>query len=469
MAVIDLRGDRLRNLALLGKSIGSVISTIKGPDAADRRAFLGRVLGDPELLEKFGSIARDSPTALPRFLKEEDIEMLKSTLPTLEELKENIERPAVTPVEEGGILTQADAEALGEFSRAKEVGATPTDIDLRGKFKEAAGEISQEDVTAGLTADVTGRTPLTPGQQAKDDLTATIFKGASDIINELPVEEADKIKLRAALPSALFEADRIQAQKDRKEIAQMQIDAQTLERANERTDAFRRSIAARWVERTKAGTDEVWERFLYDPDAGRRARGLLDGSIAPVDESDVRLIEVATAFSRESQVSKIADESAVRTQIRTLIDRIEEKDSFGSFVLERTVREALLNQLNDAFTELTSLTEGRIPLSIGDIKERGPIGSIFGGGNQPLKIIDEEGNEVATGVEETAPAPPTEQSPAPTDTIGDLSFETVDASQLSENDRANLVRLVNGEGSIDELLRDAPQSAQRILAARRNQ
>ncbi|KKM19276.1 hypothetical protein LCGC14_1657300, partial [marine sediment metagenome] len=334
---------------------------------------------------------------------------------------------------------------------------------------EAAGEISQEDVTAGLTADVTGRTPLTPGQQAKDDLTAIIFKGATEIINELPEDEAKKVKLREALPSALFEADRVQAQKDRKEIAQMQIDAQTLERANERTAAFRRSIAARWVERTKAGTDEVWERFLYDPDAGRRARGLLDGSIAPVDESDVRLLEVATAFSRESQVSKIAEESSVRTQIRTLIDRIEEKDSFGSFVLERTVREAYLNQLNDAFAELTSLTEGRIPLSVGNIKERGTFGRIFGAGNQPLKIIDESGNEVDLSV--IAPGapltePPPAQAPA-TQAPLELNFETVDVSKLSPITRRNLIKIMNGEGSFEELQAFDPAGAQTILDARR--
>ena len=49
-----------------------------------------------------------------------------------------------------------------------------------------------------------------------------------------------------------------------------------------------------------------------------------------------------------------------------------------------------------------------------------------------------------------------------------LNFETVDVSQLSANDRDNLIRLVNGEGTMEELLRDAPLSAQRILDARRN-
>ena len=464
MAVIDLRGDRLRNLALLGKSIGSIISTIKGPDAADRRAFLGRVLGDPDELEKFGKIARDSPRALPRFLKDEDIEILKSTQPTLDDLREATERPGLTPEAAGGQLTPETATALGEAARAQTVGMTPSELALEPKKVVAAGEVSQEDVTAGVRRRVTG---LTPGQTAKDTLTADLFKTAQGIIDELPVEEKEKIALRAAIPSALLEGDRIQAHKERIELAQMRIDAQTLERANERTDAFRRSIAARWVERTKTGTDEVWERFLYDPDAGRRARGLLDRSIAPVDESDVRLLEVATAFSRESQVGKIADQSAARNQIRILIDRIEEKDSFGSFVLELTVREALLNQLNDAFVNLTALSEGSIPLSIGDIRDIGPIADIFRNKNQPLRIIDEQGNEVPTGREE-ANVPPGGPPPASVDTIGVLNPETVDLSLLPQKTRDNLIAIMNGQGTFEELQAFDPVSAQLILDARRN-
>ena len=463
MAVIDLRGERGSNIALIGKSIGKVIRSIKGPDAADRRAFLGRVLGDPELLEKFGSIARDSPTALPRFLKDEDIEMLQSTLPTLAELQEDIERPGLTPEPAGGTLTPETAASLGEFARAKTVGAKPSEVALEPKRVTAAGEISQEDVTAGLRRDVTG---LTPGGKAQDVLVADLFKTAKDIVDELPVEEKEKIALRAAIPSALLKGDRVQAQKDRVIIAQMQIDAQTLDRANERLEASQRSIGARWTERTKTGTPETWQLFFFTQEMNDRAKGLAGGTILPQNQTDIRLMEVAQAFARADQVDKITEEAGVRTQIGILISRIEKKDSEGKFDLQRTVREALLNQLNDAFVELTNLTDGRIPLSIGDIKERGPVLSVFGEGNQPLKIIDEAGNEVDFSAE--LPPAPAEQPSGVQGDIGLLNFETVDVSKLPEKTRSNLVAIMTGEGTFEELQAFDPTSAQLILDARRN-
>lgn len=464
MAVIDLRGPGSipDSIDRLGAAAASVVTSIKGPDAKDRRAFFKRIEENPELFDEFGKIARDNPGALKgmfTFLKDEDIEQFRKTLPSLEDLKGAAVRPAFTPAEKGGTLTPEIATALGEAARAESVGLTAPELAIQPKEVIAAGKVPQADVTAGAIRDVTG---LTPGQKAKDTLTADIFNTANGIIDELEVDEKEKLALRAAIPSALFEEDRVQAQKDRIAIAQMQIDAQTLERANERTENFRRSVAARWVERTNAGTAEVWQEFLYNPDANRRARGLLDGSITAVDEGDVRLIEVATALSRESQVSKIADESAVRTQIRLLIDRIERKDSEGKFALERTVREALLLQLNGEFAELTALSEGRIPLSIGDIKERGTIGRLFGEGNQPLRIIDEGGNEIQASLP-SSPATPSEEPVI-------LNFETVDVSQLSPESRNNLLKIANDSTGelFQQLLQQAPRSAQEILNARRN-
>lgn len=474
MTVIDLRGRGSpgESLARIGTAIGGVISKIKGPDAADRRAFLGRVLGDPELLEEFGSIARNSPKALPKFLKAEDIEILKSTLPSLDELREDIARPGLTPEAVGGELPPEISTALSEFSRAGDVGATPAQLALESKRVKAAGEITQEDVTAGLRRKVTG---LTPGQTAQDTLTADLFNTTKGIIDELPVEEKEKIALRAAIPSALLEGDRILAHKNRIELAQMRIDAQNLERANERTDAFRRSVGARWTERTKTGTPETWELFLFTQEMNERGKGLATGTILPQNQTDIRLMEIANAFSRADQVDKITEEGSVKTQIGVLIGRINRKDSKDNFANERSVRLVLLEQLNNSIAELASLTDGRISLGKID-KSKLDIIPFFGPGNLPLTFEGTTAAPTQPGQREIGQqrdqdvidflnrAGQEEQ----TEEIGELNPQTVDVSQLSSNDRDNLVRLMSGEGTMEELLRDAPLSAQRILDARRN-
>ncbi|KKK52328.1 hypothetical protein LCGC14_3106010, partial [marine sediment metagenome] len=233
MAVIDLRGSIEGPLSRLGASIGQIITAIKGPDAADRKAFFKRIQDDPDLLDNFGGIARNNPGVLQQmfpFLKDEDITGFRSVLPTLDELREDIERPGLTPEAAGGELPPEIAATLSEFARAGAVGAKPAEVALEPKRVAAAEAIPQEEVTAGLRREVTG---LTPGQTAQDTLTADLFKTAQGIIDELPVEEKEKIALRAAIPSALLEGDRIQAHKERIELAQMRIDAQTIDRANE--------------------------------------------------------------------------------------------------------------------------------------------------------------------------------------------------------------------------------------------
>jgi len=471
MAVIDLRGRGSigENLARIGAAVGKTITAIKGPDAADRKAFFKKIQDDPDLLDNFGGIARDNPGVLQQmfpFLKDEDITSLRTVLPSLEQLQEKIERPGLTPEAAGGELPPEVASALSEFARAKTVGAKPAEVALEPKRVAAAEEIPQEAVTAGLRREVTG---LTPGQTAQDAFNTEIFTTADSAFDDLNIEDKEKAALRAKLPSVYFDADNQEAFRQRKAIAQMQIDAQSLERANERTEAFQRSVGARWTERTKTGTPETWQLFLFTQEMNERGKGLAGGTIPPENQTDIRLMEVAQAFARADQVDKGLEVASVKTQIGALIARIEKKDSEGSFNLERTVREALLSQLNDEFVELTNLTDGEIPLSIGDIKERGPFGSLFGAGNQPLKIIDESGNEVDLSV--IAPGapltePPPAQAPA-TQAPLELNFETVDVSKLSPITRRNLIKIMNGEGSFEELQAFDPAGAQTILDARR--
>ena len=454
MAVIDLRGDVARSLASLGQSIGGIID----PDKASRKRFQELLASNPQLAAALGRIEREAPgtlkNILPFDIPEEVISGLVAISPSIAELQADIQRPGLTPEAAGGELPPEVASALSEFARARAVGTTPTGLALEPKRVAAAEAIPQEAVTAGLEREVTG---LTPGQTAQDKFNLEIFNTANTTFGELGLDEQQAAALRTKLPAAFFDADSQEAFRQRKEIAQMQIDAQNLDRANERTDNFRRGVAARWTERTKTGLPETWQLFLFDKEANVKAKELASGAKAPENETDIRLLEVAQAFSRADQVDKITEEAAVRTQIGALIGRIEKRDSEGKYVLERTVREALLNQLNNAFMELHNLSEGRTPLSIGDIKERGLVGKVFHlgrEGNQPLRVIDEAGNEVDLGLEQP-------------DTTGTLNLETVDVSKLSSESRDNLLLLMQG-GSFEDLQRQAPRSAQEILNARRN-
>ena len=55
MAVIDLRGRGSvgESIARIGAAVGKTITAIKGPDAADRKAFFKKIQDDPDLLEFF--------------------------------------------------------------------------------------------------------------------------------------------------------------------------------------------------------------------------------------------------------------------------------------------------------------------------------------------------------------------------------------------------------------------------------
>ena len=468
MAVIDLRGSIEGPLARIGGGIGQIITAIKGPDAADRKAFFKRIQEDPDLLNNFGKIVRDNPGVLQQmfpFLQDEDIAGFRGVLPTLEDLREATERPGLTPEAAGGQLTPETATALGEAARAQTVGMTPSGLAIEPKKVVAAGEITQADVTAGEKRRVTG---LTPGQAEQDKFNLEIFNTANTAFGELGLDEQKTAALRAKLPSVYFDADNQETFRQRQAIAQMQIDAQNLDRANERTDAFQRSIGARWTERTKVGTPETWQLFLFTQEMNERGKGLARETILPQNQTDIRLKEVADAFSRADQVDKITEEAAIRTQIGALIGRIG-RISEGSFANERTVRQVLTEQLNSAFVELSMLTDGRIPIRIGEIPDRfGP-----GKGNEPLEIRDEFGEKIEIGqdVERFQEGvPPAEPLPEVQGEIGPLNPQTVDISQLSTESRNNLMKLADDStGTLfQQLLQQAPRSAQEILDARRN-
>ncbi|KKK65613.1 hypothetical protein LCGC14_2972390, partial [marine sediment metagenome] len=348
--------------------------------------------------------------------------------------------------------------AMGEFARAGEVGATPTQLELREKRGLAAEAIPQREVTAGLRREVTG---LTTGQAAQDAFNTEIFNVAMDSFNALGLEEADAAALRDKLPATFFDADNQEMFRQRMIIAQMQIDAASIGKARERYEAAERGVAARWTERTKVGLPETWQLFLFDRDANSRAKELASGAVVPENESDVRLLEIAQAFSRTSQVDKSVEEAAVRTRIRAIIDRIGQLDPGGKFKNERSVRQVLSEQLNSDFVELSMLTDGRVPIRIAEIPvSRAEFLPGFGPGNKSLVIKDEFGEEIDVGGEGFGEVTREEGAK-------ELTFESVDVSQLSPITRRNLIKIMNGEGSFEELQAFDPASAQMILDARR--
>ena len=490
MAVIDLRGDVARSLARLGVSIGGII----GPNKEEKQQFRKLLATNPQLAEAFGRLERESPGTLRGifpFLDEEIISGFVEIPPSVKEITGGIER---------GVLADLPPEAkqaLGEFGVTGRFGTTPSELALEPKRVAAAEAITQEDVTAGFRREVTG---LTPGGESLDAFRTEIFNTAMDSFNDLGLEEKELASLRDALPAAFFDEDNQESFRQRRMIAQMQIDAQNLERANERTDAFQRGVAARWTERTKTGLPETWQLFLFTTEMNDRAKGLADGSILPQNQTDIRLMEVANAFSRADQVDKSVEEAAIRTQIRAIIDRIGQLDSEGKFKNERTVRQVLAEQLNGAFVELSILTDGRVPIRIAEI----PVSKLepvfgFGPGNKALIIRDESGAEIDIGqnVERFQQGQGQEQEreisqqrevegPAeisfPQDVVdfldslqqvgqgevGPLNLETVDVSKLPEKTRNNLIAIMNGEGTFEELQAFDPVSAQLILDARRN-
>ena len=468
MAVIDLRGEIGSNIALIGKSIGKVIRDIKGPDAKDRRAFFQRIEEDPELFNKFGKIARNNPGVLQQmfpFLQDNDIKQFRATLPSLEDLQEEVARPALTPVEQGGTLTPETGVALGEALRAEGAGLTASELAIQPKEVIAAEAIPQEAVTAGLRRDVTG---FTPGREAQDKFDLGIFNSALESFKDLTDDDKLAASLRDELPAAFFDADNKEMFRKRKILAQMQIDAASIDRYRERIDSSERAISARWVERTKTGVPETWQLFLFTQEMNDRAKGLAAGTIIPQNELDIRLIEVANSFSRASQVDKSLDEAAIKTQIAALIDNISQVGAEGGLRHTRSVRQVYTELLNSKFVEINLLTDGRIPIRVGEIPDRfGP-----GKGNEPLRIRDESGEEIEIGqpvpaeVEARNKRLQVESQGFTPPLI--LNLETVDISKLPQKTRDNLIAIMTGQGTFEELKAFDPISAQLILDARRD-
>ncbi|KKL16039.1 hypothetical protein LCGC14_2499590, partial [marine sediment metagenome] len=438
MAVIDLRGDVARSLASLGVSVGGIIS----PHKKEKKEFRNLIARNPQLVGAFSRMERQSPGAVREifpFLDEEMITSITSAPPSPEELGEAIEIPALIPVEQGGTLTPEAAETLGKFAVTERFGTTPAAAALEPKRVIAAEAIPQEAVTAGLRREVTG---LTTGQRAQDEFNTEIFNVAMDSFNALGLEEADAAALRDKLPATFFDADAKLAHERRLEITNLQITAQTIDRANERLDAFRMGVASRWVNKTNVGLPETWQLFLYSKDANDRAKLLQSRADVPENESDISLLEVADAFARAKDADKIIEQAAANRQIPILIERIEKRDSDGNYVLERSVRVALVEQLNFVYMEASALSEGRLPFRKAEI----PAAGRFFGKNKALVVLDESGQEIeqsARRLEELR-----EQA---TQAPLELNLETVDASRLSPITRRNLIKIMNGEGTFEEL------------------
>lgn len=442
-APIDLRGSG-RDFAQALASLGAGVSNIINPNQERQRQLKEAILADPSLAAKLAEQERNNPGFLSDLGIGEDFAQRIIGVPrTTEQLVGGITRPGLTPVEEGGRLTPEISATLADIGAAGEFGVTPSEIAREPRVTRAVTETPQEAFTRGETARAAGGQP---GQLAADDFRAGIFQLVQEGLDQIEPDEAKRAALRAELPSLFLEEDERLAHTRRLEIANLQIDAQNIDRARERQEAFRRNVAVRWQERTNAGTPEAWEAFVFDVDLNKRAKDLQLGTVSPDNDFDLGLLEVANAFDNARQAEKISDVAAAQRQVELLIGRIESRDpeDRGKFLLDRRVRAILTEQLNKAMIELTTISSGDRPLDQFFIPE---------GGNKPLESILPPESELSR------------QDNQPSADFQQLDFSTVDPSRLSPISRENLRKLVNGEGTLEELQRVAPNSAQEILNA----
>ncbi|KKL19963.1 hypothetical protein LCGC14_2460230, partial [marine sediment metagenome] len=179
MAVIDLRGNVERALANIGASVGNIVR----PFEEEKKKFGAFIASNPKAAQGLADLERDAPGTLEAmfpFIDEELISGIKGIEPSLASLQEDIERPGLTLVEEGGTLTPEAAAALSRFGVTERFGTTPAEAILEPKREEAARVIPQRAVTAGLRREVTG---LTTGQAAQDEFNTEIFNVAMDSFN----------------------------------------------------------------------------------------------------------------------------------------------------------------------------------------------------------------------------------------------------------------------------------------------
>lgn len=493
MAVIDLRGGR--PLTEIGRGFGTAIEVITNPHKKEREDFSRNLQQNPNLLRQLRQIAADSPDPLQALkdifpnIDDRRLQAIIDIRQTAAQQAEDFTRTGLTPVKEGGIATPETISDIQATGAARTVGATPEQLAAGPRRAAAVGGLPQEVFERG--AEVREGGGLTRGAALQDELNADLIRLTMTAIGEMDVDDKTKGALRAKAPSFLLDADRQDDFRRREDLLQQQLKAaaerdrlnrlsregegrlnrkdrnrlaelsgqSATDAANARLSIAQDAVAARWLDKTNAGSPEAWKRFLYDSASRDLAQSLLSGSEQVDSKADLELLAVAQAFSDADDLEKVTERAAVQRQVNILLGEIDKVDRDGNIVLDESTREHLVLQLNSSLTELAVLSRNPQGVALLDTRPRRPLKIIDP--NDPQSFPGEEIDRLI-GLETGGPVLDQETD------IGTqvFNFETVDVSQLSQESIQNLRLLQNG-ASFEALRNVAPKSADEILAALR--
>jgi hypothetical protein len=522
LPVIDLRGQGSigESLARIGAAAANVIR----PFEEERQEFNNFLATTPGAAERLAQQERLNPGFLKNtfsFLPDEQIATIVATPVTAAQTAEQIARQGLASLPKE-VLRGLQAVAAAKIAG----GVTPKEAVLAVPEAEAAAEIVRGDPEAiieRVREDIVG-VPL--DEERLRDLRAELTQQAQDVISSLPIPEQERIALRTIAPEALFDADLLLAHTRRMEVAAVGSQTNSAEATARATLARREAEGIRLFNETNVGSPEGWTEFIYaGPSAlfngqtplarGRFLAqqnltseqieaGLLDGTI---NQDQLAAMKLGQAMERREQGDMLADISSQGRVVKSLVDDITEVDRDGNPVLSRSVRIAMVEQLNDAYRYLNSVSGGTIPMRTAEI----PEGNIFQRGlalvpfigppNAPLIIRDADGKELdsADPIAGAAviPEEPTARTPEQARTVlaearrirgaieesqrqtvtvaiaegakeipdTMINFQQIDQALLTPNGISNIQTIIGGGGSFLELAEEKPAGALELLQA----
>lgn len=521
LPVIDLRGQGSigESLARIGEAAANVIR----PFEAERQEFNSFLATTPGAAERLAEQERLNPGFLKStfsFLPDEQIAQIVATPQTAAQTVEQVTRRGLEDIDPTVMKGIEAIAALIPF------GVTPTEAITAPARQAEVRRIVEEEPETVAKATREGLVGRPEDEERLRELRADLTQQAQDVISSLPISEQERIALRTIAPEALFDDDKLLEHLRRLEIAS--IGSQTnndaiVERAR---IARREAEGVRLFNETNAGSPEAWTEFLYAPASATfrgqtplvRGRflaqqnlteeqisaGLLDGTL---NQDELDAMRLGQAMERRAQGDQLADISSQGRVVTSLVDDITAVDRDGNPVLSRSVRIAMVEQLNDAYRYLNSVSGGTIPIRTAEIPEGGAVRRgltllpFIGPPNAPLIIRDAEGNELdsANPISGAAVIPdePLARTPeqqrealaqasATRGTIEEsqrqvgqeaiiegakdipdsmINLQQVDESQLSPNGVTNVQTVMSGSASFLEMVEENPAAALEILKA----
>lgn len=531
LPVIDLRGQ-----GSIGESIaqiGAAAANIIRPFEQEKQEFNNFLATTPGAAERLAEQERLNPGFLKStfsFLPDDQIAQIIATPQTAAQTAEQFAREGLEKAPKeliAGLRALAASQAVGG------PGVTPAEAVLVPSEQEAAIGIVKDEPEVIAEAVREGIVGRPRGAQAMDELRAELTQSVLEVVEDLPIEEAEKLALREIAPGFFFEQDRLIEHQNRLAIAQITSAASSGEVGRRAQVARREAQGVRMFNDTNIQSPEAWTEFLYAEQSAtfrgltplERGRelagqnlteaqvqsGLLSGTISQ-DELDA--MEMAQAIERRENIGKSLEIASERRVVADLINRITERDRDTNPILTRSVRLALLEQLNDAYRFLNNISGGSIPIRVGEIPPGifRNIPLIGGPGNTPLIIRNDSGEMLdssdplesidpsnlqgqdpgaAPGAEPSIPpavqrqnleeasrlrgvieesqrqaeAPQAERVSEGAKQIPDsmINFQQIDQSLLTPNGVANVQTIIDGRGTFLEMAEENPAAALEML------